>query len=232
MMLIDAGPGTLRQLAALGHDALDLDAVGITHRHPDHTLDLLHLFFATRYARRAPRVKPLTLFGPPGLAAFLDAMTAAWGHWMEASTYDRPVIELKPGDEIVLGRFTVRARAMAHLDVSLGFRIEDPGGAVLACTGDTGLSTEAVELARGADLLVIECSTGDDDPLPGHLTPSGVAAILREARPARAVLVHLYADGHEEDRPAAVRQAGYEGPVSLGADGDSFELDGRRPARA
>lgn len=225
LTLIDPGPGSLRRLVALGFDYLELDAVGVTHRHPDHTLDLLHLFFATRYARHGRRTRPLRLFGPPGFAPFVTAMTAAWRQWMAADDYDRPVFEMAPGDTLGLAGLTVTARAMKHTEEALGYRFEDEAGATLAYSGDTEFTPEVVELARGVDLLLIECSSADADPIPGHLTPAGVAAIVQAATPKRTVLVHLYPDGHEEDRPDAARKAGAPGEILLGVDGAVFDLD-------
>lgn len=225
LTLIDPGPGSLRQMAALGFDYLELDAVGVTHRHPDHTLDLLHLFFATRYARHGRRTRPLSLFGPPGFTPFVTAMTAAWRQWMTADDYDRPIFEIAPGDSLALAGLTIIARAMNHTEEALGYRFEDAAGATLAYTGDTEFTPEAIELARGTDLLLIECSSSDDHPIPGHLTPRGVSAIVRAAGPRRTVLVHLYPDGHEADRPEAVRKAGGTGEILLGSDGAVFDLD-------
>jgi ribonuclease BN (tRNA processing enzyme) len=111
---------------------------------------------------------------------------------------------------------------MRHLETSLGYRFECQGG-VLAYTGDTEWCEEAVQLARDADLLIIECSTRDDQPLPGHLTPSGVASIIRSSRARRVVLVHIYPDPGEEDLASAVRRA-CEAEVALGRDGQIITL--------
>ena len=46
--LFDIGPGTLHRLAKTGMSLASIDNVFITHFHPDHTADLIHLFFATR----------------------------------------------------------------------------------------------------------------------------------------------------------------------------------------
>lgn len=221
-ILVDAGPGTVRRLVGLGHDYLDLDCVGVTHRHPDHTIDLLHLFFATRYAPDGPRAKPLTLFGPPGFGAFLGDLTAVYAEWMAADTYARRVVEMTPGSEMARPGWRVRAEEMRHLPVSLGYRFEAAAGGIVAITGDTELCDGAVRLATGADLLIVECSGPDGEPRPGHLTPSGVAAIVRESGVPRVVLVHILPRPDEEALARAVRAAcGAE--VVLGVDGQVLE---------
>lgn len=219
-ILLDPGPGSIRRLAGEGIDFLDLDAVGITHRHPDHTIDLLHLFFATRYAPAGPRTKELTIFGPPGLNDFVGTLTAAHSEWMEANGYSRPIVEMEPGTTLARPGYRVRAEEMQHLKTSLGFRFESEGK-VLAYTGDTEVCDGAVGLARDADLLVIECS--GHLPRPGHLTPAGVASIVRDAGARRVVLVHVYPDPDEESLARAVR-AESEADVELGVDGAVYEV--------
>ena len=48
-ILMDIGPGAIRQLAIAGLEYQDIDYILISHFHPDHTADLIHFFFATRY---------------------------------------------------------------------------------------------------------------------------------------------------------------------------------------
>ena len=75
-----------------------------------------------------------------------------------------------------------------------------------------------MELARGADTLLIECSTPDDAPVPGHLTPSGAARMAREAAVRRVVLTHLYPAVDDGRLPAEVEK-GFDGEVLLARDG-------------
>lgn len=229
-VLIDPGPGTLRRLADLGLDFMDVDAVGVTHRHLDHTLDLLHLFFALMVRDHAPaggRRAPLLLFGFPGLREFLERLGLAYGEWVAPAGHSRPVIELAPGGRLERGAWSVSAFAMAHLPESVGFRFES-AGRVLAVTGDTEYTPEAVALARDADLLVCECSAPDEAPLPGHLTPAGVGRIALESGCRRTVLVHLNPGVDAEALVESVRghgrKAGRELRVEAGQDGAEYRL--------
>lgn len=229
-LLIDPGPGSLRRLAALGVDYRAIDVVAVTHRHLDHTLDLLHLFFALMAADKGPgggRTRPLTLLGFPGFREFLARLGQAYGDWVAPAGHARPLLELAPGARFNRPGWRLTAEAMQHLPESLGFRIE-ADGAALAYTGDTEYCAGAVALARDADLLVSECSAPDDAPKPKHLTPAGVARIVRESGARRVVLVHLDpppADGgapdgagYDEGLAQAVR-AQCEAEVTLGVDG-------------
>ena len=90
-------------------------------------------------------------------------------------------------------------------------------------TGDTVYSQSVVELARGANTLLIECSFPDEAPVPGHLTPSGVASIASEAGVHRVILTHIYPAADELNLLAEVGR-GYAGEVIVAEDGLEFEV--------
>ncbi|MFN3921544.1 MAG: MBL fold metallo-hydrolase, partial [Caldimicrobium sp.] len=48
-LLLDFGPGTLRQILRVGLTFNDISAIFISHFHPDHFSDLIPFLFATRY---------------------------------------------------------------------------------------------------------------------------------------------------------------------------------------
>lgn len=229
-LLIDPGPGALRRLAAVGVDYREIDVVAVTHRHLDHTLDLLHLFFALMAAGKEPgggRVKPLTLLGFPGFRAFLDLLGQAYGDWVAPAGHARPIVELAPGASFERPGWSLRTEAMLHLPESVGFRFA-ADGATLAYTGDTEYAPGVVALARDVDLLVTECSAPDDAPKPKHLSPAGVARVVRESGARRVALVHLYPPPPErpdldEELARAVRNA-CAAEVRLGVDGLVAEL--------
>jgi len=93
-------------------------------------------------------------------------------------------------------------------------------------TGDTEYSDSVVELASGAHTLLVECSFPDDNPVPGHLTPSSAARIASEAGVERVVLTHIYPAADELDLVAEVGR-GYEGEVIVAGDGLRFSLEQR-----
>ena len=78
-----------------------------------------------------------------------------------------------------------------------------------------------VELARGADTLLIECSFPAE--VPGHLTPEGVARIASEAGVRRVVLTHIYPAADELNLVTEVGR-GFEGEILVAEDGLAFEV--------
>jgi ribonuclease BN (tRNA processing enzyme) len=59
-------------------------------------------------------------------------------------------------------------------------------------SGDTDYCQSIVDLAREADLLVLECSFPEGRKVEGHLTPSLAGRIASESHCRRLLLTHLY----------------------------------------
>lgn len=73
----------------------------------------------------------------------------------------------------------------------LAYRVND-GLKSLVLSGDTQYCEALVEITRGVDLLLCECSTDDSHSAPGHLSPEGVARVARESGVKRILLTHVY----------------------------------------
>jgi ribonuclease BN (tRNA processing enzyme) len=105
-----------------------------------------------------------------------------------------------------------------HRHESIGCRL-DAGSGAFVYTGDTKYS----ESARDADTLLIECAFPDDNPMPGHLTPSGVASIASEAAVKRVVLTHIYPVADLLDLVSEVGN-GFDGEVIVAEDGLTLDV--------
>jgi ribonuclease BN (tRNA processing enzyme) len=91
-------------------------------------------------------------------------------------------------------------------------------------TGDTGVSPELGEWAKGCDLLVAECSLPANMAIPEHLTPEQVGELGRIAQPGMLALTHFYPPVEQVDIESLVRRS-YAGPLTLAHDGRSFEFE-------
>ena len=80
--LFDIGPGTLRQLTRIGIDHSRIEAIWVTHFHPDHTADLIHLIFATKHPKVLEHRKAFKLFGPRGVKQFVSDLQKAYGSYL------------------------------------------------------------------------------------------------------------------------------------------------------
>jgi ribonuclease BN (tRNA processing enzyme) len=211
-IVLDLGSGSLGPLHRHVAPRM-LDAVLISHLHPDHFVDLCGLYVALRYDPASPRVEQLPVYGPAGTFARLQE---AYGQH-EGGSMERAfaVGEWDDGTPLVLGPFTVTPRRVQHPVTAFGLRVEAQG-AVLAYSGDTDTCPELVELATGADLLLAEASfeEGRDTARGVHLTGLRAGQTAAAAGSRRLVLTHLPVWTSARTVLAEARSA-YSGPVEV-----------------
>ena len=218
-VLFDAGPGTCRQLARLGIPYDRIGQIFLTHFHPDHTADLIHFLFATRYPPVLRKRDPFMLVGPDGLAAFLMKLQKAYGTWIHIPPGIMTVEELsiqKP-EKRTYALFELHSQPLKHTAQSLAYRVKSPEGKSFVYSGDTGFCQEMVDFARKADLLILECSLPEGGGVEEHLTPSQAGRIAALAGVPRLVLVHFYPEVLETDIARECRKV-YAGELILAQD--------------
>lgn len=218
VLVFDLGSGAVRGMLRAGLDPLSLDHIFFTHFHPDHTVDIVPLLFALKYGTTEPRTKPLTITGPQPFTEFYARITSVWGEWMTGD-YPTDISELpqRCPSPIELAGLSITWASAEHRPESIAYRLESEGTSFVY-TGDTEYSLSVVELAQDADTLLIECSSSDGKPVPGHLTPSSVARIATEARARRVVLTHMYPPAEALDLVSEVGR-GFDGEVIVAHDG-------------
>ena len=81
-VLFDMGPGTLRQLTRVGISYEKIERIFLTHFHPDHTADLIHLLFASNNPAVLKRRRPFVITGPSGLSGLINALQDAYNTWL------------------------------------------------------------------------------------------------------------------------------------------------------
>ncbi|MBY8339080.1 MBL fold metallo-hydrolase [Streptomyces sp. KC 17012] len=185
-LLLDPGYATLPRL--LRHHTVDaVDAVLVSHGHPDHCADLNPLLRARGLSEDPPPALPV--YAPYGA---LDAVLALDRPGMLAAAYR--LHEFDPGERFGIGPFTVDTRLLPHFVPNAGIRLSTPGG-VLAYTGDTGPSTEIPRLAEGADLFLSEATyihRVPEDDASCLLTAELAGRYAQQADVARLLLTHLW----------------------------------------
>ncbi|MBT9471124.1 MAG: MBL fold metallo-hydrolase [Pseudomonadota bacterium] len=172
--LIDAGAGTLRQLAQVGVSPMRIDQIFITHNHIDHNADW-PLLMAHAYV--VGRRTPMTVLGPGGTVHMRDAFLSFLEPIAEtAGRAPPPADALKEvfraqdiGEGLVFADDRVRVTAIENCHYhpapgaaaqprqrSYALRFE-ARGKVVVFSGDTGpCEARLAPFARGADLLIHE----------------------------------------------------------------------------
>jgi ribonuclease BN (tRNA processing enzyme) len=218
-VLLDLGSGALGALQR--HvDPLTVDAVLISHLHPDHFFDISGFYVMRKYHPLGPQAR-IPVHGPRGTKS---RVARAYGLPLDPGMNDEFEFKRLRKRPLVVGPFTITARRVDHPVEAYGFRVEHDGK-VLAYSGDTALCPSLCELAAGADLLLAEAAFRDDvDNPPGiHMTGSDAASVARDAKVGHLVLTHI-PPWHDKEHAALETHGVYDGPVSLAREGATFEL--------
>ncbi|MBF0181000.1 MAG: MBL fold metallo-hydrolase [Magnetococcales bacterium] len=219
-LLIDCGSATLLQLERVGKSFRDLDALFITHVHPDHIGDLIPLIHAMRLPG-LNRVKPFTVHGPPGFAEFFARYVVPVAE--PPAAFPWHVVEAPP--EWTRNDLVIRSFSTPHSSrfQSRAYRFEWQGACVVF-SGDTDDHPELPAFCQEADLLFLECSTLDAGKVDGHLSAGLCGRLARQAGAKRLILTHFYPiDGPDSLFLDECRRH-YAGPVSLARDLDPFTV--------
>jgi ribonuclease BN (tRNA processing enzyme) len=207
-LLIYAGYATVpRLLQWVG--AGEVDAVFISHGHPDHCADLNPLLRARALSDEPP--SPLAVYAPAGA---LDAVLALDRPGMLADAY--VLHELTAGQQVSVGPFRLQSRLLPHWVPNLGVRLS-AGGQVIAYTGDCGPCADVVELARDADLLLAEATYVCQVPADSRRYLSSARQAGQQAAQAGAgqlTLTHLW-PGTDPAAAQAAAAEQYDGPVNV-----------------
>ncbi|MBF0307960.1 MAG: MBL fold metallo-hydrolase [Magnetococcales bacterium] len=214
-VLLDCGSGTLRQMERFGHSFATLAGVCITHQHPDHIGDLVSLLHACRLPGLQRR-EPLPIYGPAGFGRFYEQFILPVSGL--PSQFEVRMQETHQPFE--LGGMQVRFAPTVHSErfASQGYRFE-ADGRVVVCSGDCDWGEAILELAKGADLLVLDCSTLQANKAPGHLSALQCGLLAQQAGVARVLLSHFYPiEGPDELRRTECAVS-YSGECLLAEDG-------------
>lgn len=199
VFLVDCGGDAVHRMMRGGLDPVSLEAVILTHQHPDHISGFpLLIEKLWLLGRRAP----IPVYGPPSTLELARTMfnlfnTEQWDGLPEREWHPVEMVPMAPVFE--RGPFRVLSSPVDHPVPTLGLRVET-ASSTLAYSCDTSPCDAVIELARGADLLIHE-ATGS---LPGvHSSPEEAAEAAATAGVGQLVLVHIPMGVTDEDLDAA-----------------------------
>jgi ribonuclease BN (tRNA processing enzyme) len=218
-VLLDLGSGALGPLQR--HTRLEaLDAVVLSHLHPDHFMDVCGLYVARRYRPEGAIPGALPVYGPAGVGG---RIAQAYGADPAALSDIVDFREMADGHPVTLGPLTVTPYRVEHPVEAYGLRVEARAGRrseVLAYSGDTDACEGLLPLARGADLFLAEASfqEGRDEARGVHLTGRRAGRAAADAGCRRLLLTHVPVWTDPEVVLAEARSA-FPGPVELARPG-------------
>lgn len=217
-VMMDAGPGTLANLQR--HMPLTgLDAVVLSHSHPDHWLELPVLRNALRYVFQ---FDGLNLYATAETLEMADVLT---GSAMSPTFRDHTITD---GSTFEIGDQRWLCSRTDHPVETLAFRV-DAGGRSFAYTADTGPGWSIGELCPPdlgpVDLALSEATFLHDsaERNPVHLSARQAGELAREAGARRLVLTHILPVG-SPGASAAEASSAYGSPVDVATPNLTFDV--------
>jgi ribonuclease BN (tRNA processing enzyme) len=220
-LLLDCGNGSLSRLAAVA-DPLSLDAVFVSHNHPDHFLDLLALQAAIRYAPEGPAiVGPLTVHGPAGLDERIACVLDTHGRQDFEAAF--AFVPLADGAPVEAGDVAVTPMLVDHIPGTFALRVAGPGG-MLCYTSDSRFGPAVLAAAAGADVLLCEATLPEAyKGRAPHMTAGEAGELATQAGAGRLVLTHLWPTADRDELLAAARRT-FAGDVALAGEMLAIEI--------
>jgi len=216
---LDAGPGTLanlQEVCTLG----ELDAIVLTHAHPDHWLEIPVVANALEWYEPRDR-----------LPVYSNSHMAAQARELIGPDIDIPfdwrVVDVD--DVVTIGDQQWSFAETEHYVPTFATRA-DAGGQSIAFSSDTGPGfslASMVERHGRLDLAIIESTFLDRENHPGtlHLSADEAGKMAEQANVGRVVLTH---QAPLEDRAAhlAKAQANFSGEIVLAEVGQQYAASG------
>lgn len=207
---LDCGNGTLGNLQRhVG--LLDLDAIVVSHSHPDHWLELPVVLNALRYGVDAPRRGLPVLWTSRNAELF----RAVVGNDPRPAFAPRVVGE---GSTATVGDIGLTFSRTDHPVETLAVRAES-GGRSIVYSADTGngwrLASLGPDIGRTIDLAIVEATLDESEAdVVQHLTAGQAGRQAADAGVASLLLTHL-APGSDADARRADAARAFDGPIAV-----------------
>ena len=210
-IIVDMGVGSAVNLARTGASARDIDAVLLSHLHPDHVSDFSGFLWSAQVLERA---RPLIVVGPAGNAYFPDTKTfiqrlvGADGVFPVMQELvggkakfhlDVRTIETKPFQSsaaLQIGSANIFGYPVPHGRApTLAFRIESAGFSIVLAGDQSGLDSGFASFAKDADVLVLHTALSphaEHHPFAEVIgLPHRLGKLAADASAKKVVLSHL-----------------------------------------
>jgi ribonuclease BN (tRNA processing enzyme) len=248
-VLIDAGGGTFLRFAEANADFGDLDFVGLSHFHADHSADFPALLKSGSFS---PRKDPLTVAGPggsspfPGLGHFLSSLLDSdSGAFAYLGDYLADAGRLQKMNTIEVARentssYSVFADSESSIQIdamhvphgivpALAYRVRVGKEVIVFASDQNGNKPEFVDFARNANMLIMHMPVPEDVSGVGrrlHAPPSVIGTIANDAGVQMLIISHLMARSLRHlDENVRLVSSKFSGSVDVADDLDCYKLN-------
>jgi ribonuclease BN (tRNA processing enzyme) len=218
-LLLDLGSGALGPLQRVT-TLESIDAVALSHLHPDHCMDLCGFYVFRKFRPDGP-MGALPVYGPEGTA---QRLVRAYDLKSEPSMRTFFKFTTYPSDPFDIGPFRVQAVPVDHPPPAVALRLT-AGQASLVYSGDTGPCDALVGLATECDLLLAEAAFVEQSGNPEHLHMTGreAAEAAQRAGASSLMLTHV-PPWYDADKVLAEAKPHFTGTIELARPGLTVDL--------
>jgi ribonuclease BN (tRNA processing enzyme) len=211
-VVVDLGSGTLANLQS--HvEVGDVDAVVLTHSHPDHWSDLPILRNAMRYVLG---LQDLPVYGTAPTLAMARAVSGEIEPTLRWTVVDE-------SSKVAVGDQRLRFSRTDHPVETLAVRV-DAGGRSLLYTADTGPGWDPAAAGEGVDLLLAEATLPPSyEGTVQHLSGRQAGAVAAAIGAARLVITHV-SPGLDDEAQRRDAEAAFGGPVDVASTNATFAV--------
>ena len=154
-LMLDIGPGTVKQLIKGDHDLSKIQTLFISHLHLDHILDfpmlICNLAIGGHY-------HPIQIYGPAATRGMLQGLIKLLGFDDGLPNYVKQYCHfntIKDGQKITATHHLIEIHQVEHdAKPAFGFNIDG----ALAFTGDSAICNSVKSLAANSQVLICDCS--------------------------------------------------------------------------
>ena len=241
-VMIDAGGGSFLRFGEAHADFRDLDFMGLSHFHADHSADFAALMKSGNFAKRQ---RVLTVAGPSGsdrfpgldsyLTSILDSSQGAYAYlsgYLDGSGGLPKLNAIEVGDTVSPERnllqgesdnIAIYAMHVPHGIVpAIAFRVEVRGESVVFASDQNGSNEDFADFAKNATLLVMHMPIPEgagDGARQLHAIPSRIGEVAAAANAKSVLLSHFMARslGNLQQNVELVK-TGFSGDVETAVD--------------
>ena len=210
---VDCGPGTLANVQ--NHVGLhDIDAIVISHHHPDHCAELPVIYNAYKYFTDVKRIRAV------GTADVRRVTDAFQPNRDSGDLFDWEIVS--DGDIAQIGNIRLSFSQTDHPVETLAmlFQCDD---ASIVYTSDTGRGWSLARLGHEPDIVLGEGTLigATDNPAIPHISCAHLAADANKVGAKRLVVTHV-PPGSDPSKHLEEAASVFDGNVELAATGRTF----------
>jgi len=219
-LMVDCGNGASAMLQRFC-EFEELDGIVITHRHVDHCIDLIGMYYALRF--HADGHKSLRLYAAPEVHDMLTGLLDADSAFAFNEVFHH--VPIDAGDHFRVGGFDITCYPSIHPVPTVSLRIE-AAGRILTYSSDSAGGPDLERAASGCDLFLCEATwqgDGSDIPPGIHLTATQAGELAQRVGVPRLMITHVLGSlDPEVSRKEATEAFGRK--VELARQGDSVTV--------